>query len=35
MSFVLFPGGIHDWVLLTPFGLPYWPQIDHELGIAA
>ena len=33
-NFVLFPGGIHDWVLLTPFGLPYWPQIDQELGIA-
>ncbi|WP_081283134.1 PE domain-containing protein [Mycobacterium asiaticum] len=34
-NFVLFPGGIHDWVLLTPFGLPYWPQINRELGIAA
>ncbi|MDT5225439.1 MAG: triacylglycerol lipase [Mycobacterium sp.] len=34
-NFVLFPGGIHDWVLLTPFGLPYWPQINQELGIAA
>jgi triacylglycerol lipase len=34
-NFVLFPGGIHDWVILTPFGLPYWPQINHELGIAA
>ena len=34
-NFVLYPGGIHDWVLLTPFGLPYWPQINQELGIAA
>ncbi len=34
MSFVFRDGGIHDWVLLTPAGLPYWPQIDQELGIA-
>lgn len=33
--FVLFPGGIHDWVILTPFGLPYWPLINQNLGIAA
>ncbi|MCV7197433.1 PE domain-containing protein [Mycobacterium angelicum] len=35
MSFVLGNGGIHDWVLLTPVGPLYWPQIDRELGIAA
>ncbi len=34
MSFVFKDGGIHDWVLLTPGGLPYWHQIDQELGIA-
>ena len=32
ISFVLASGGIHDWVLLTPDGLRYWPQIDQELG---
>ncbi len=35
MSFVFANGGIHDWVLLTPGGLPYWPLIDQQLGIAA
>ncbi|MCV7078613.1 PE domain-containing protein [Mycobacterium szulgai] len=35
MSFVLGNGGIHDWVLLTPVGPLYWPQIDRELGIAS
>ncbi len=34
MSFVLANGQIHDWVLLTPWGAEYWPQIDQELGIA-
>jgi len=34
MSFVFANGGIHDWILLTPRGLPYWPQVDQELGIA-
>jgi triacylglycerol lipase len=34
MSFVFANGGIHDWVLLTPAGPLYWPQIDQELGIA-
>jgi triacylglycerol lipase len=29
---VLVPGGIHDWVLITPDGPRYWPQIDQELG---
>jgi triacylglycerol lipase len=33
ISFVLANGGIHDWVLLTPDGWRYWPQIDEELGI--
>jgi triacylglycerol lipase len=35
MSFVFANGGIHDWVLLTPAGPLYWPQIDQQLGIAA
>ena len=34
MSFVFAPGGIHDWILLTPRGPFYWPQIDQQLGIA-
>ncbi len=34
MSFVVANGQIHDWVLLTPWGTQYWPQIDQELGIA-
>jgi triacylglycerol lipase len=34
MSFVFANGGIHDWVLLTPAGPLYWPQIDQQLGIA-
>jgi triacylglycerol lipase len=34
MSFVFANGGIHDWVLLTPVGPLYWPQIDQQLGIA-
>ena len=32
ISFVLANGEIHDWILLTPWGLQYWPQIDQELG---
>jgi triacylglycerol lipase len=32
ISFVLAKGQIHDWVLLTPTGLRYWPQIDQQLG---
>ncbi len=32
ISFVLARGQIHDWVLLTPSGLRYWPQIDQQLG---
>ncbi len=32
-SFVLANGEIHDWILLTPDGPQYWPQIDQELGI--
>ncbi|CCK65283.1 PE domain-containing protein [Mycobacterium canetti] len=34
-SFVLAPWQIHDWILLTPWGLLYWPQINQQLGIAA
>ncbi|OBK61909.1 hypothetical protein A5656_11150 [Mycobacterium gordonae] len=33
ISFVLATGGFHDWVLLSPGGLRYWPQIERELGI--
>ncbi|OBG25800.1 lipase [Mycobacterium sp. 852002-51057_SCH5723018] len=33
MGFAFAYGGIHDWVLLTPIGPLYWPQIDQELGI--
>ncbi len=33
MSFFFADGGIHDWILLTPVGPLYWPQIDQELGI--
>jgi triacylglycerol lipase len=33
ISFVLANGEIHDWILLTPWGLQYWPQIDQELGV--
>jgi triacylglycerol lipase len=32
ISFALVNGEIHDWILLTPDGLHYWPQIDQELG---
>jgi triacylglycerol lipase len=32
ISFVLANGEIHDWILLTPDGLHYWPQIKQELG---
>lgn len=35
VSFVLEIFGIHDWILLSPNGLPYWPQINNQLGIAA
>ncbi|ARG59318.1 hypothetical protein B1T43_06445 [Mycobacterium kansasii] len=35
VSFVLANGQIHDWILLTPDGFQYWPQINRELGIAA
>ena len=33
ISFVLANGETHDWILITPDGLHYWPQIDQELGI--
>ncbi|BBZ37177.1 PE domain-containing protein [Mycobacterium conspicuum] len=32
MSFVLANGGFHDWILLSPGGVRYWAQIEHELG---
>ena len=32
ISFVLVNCQIHDWILLTPDGFQYWPQIDQELG---
>lgn len=35
INFVLANGQIHDWIILTPDGLRYWPQINSHLGIAA
>lgn len=35
LSFILNQTGIHDFILLTPNGWPYWPQINQQLGIAA
>jgi triacylglycerol lipase len=32
-SFVLRTGEIHDWILLSPDGFGYLPQIENELGI--
>jgi triacylglycerol lipase len=32
-NFVLGNGEIHDWIILTPDGPQYWPQIDQELGV--
>ena len=32
-NFVLANGEIHDWIILTPDGPQYWPQIDQELGL--
>jgi triacylglycerol lipase len=32
-SFVLRTGDIHDWILLSPDGFGYLPQIEQELGI--
>lgn len=34
-GFMLEKFGIHDWVLLTPGGVFYWPVINQQLGIAA
>ncbi|WP_237024491.1 hypothetical protein, partial [Mycobacterium tuberculosis] len=31
----LAPWQIHDWILLTPWGLLSWLQINQQLGIAA
>jgi triacylglycerol lipase len=33
ISFVLATGEIHDWILLTPDGFRYIPQLEQELGI--
>ncbi|MDP7721312.1 PE domain-containing protein [Mycobacterium sp. TY814] len=33
INFVLATGGFHDWILLSPGGLRYWPQIERELGL--
>ena len=33
ISLALVNGEIHDWIFLSPDGLHYWPQIDHELGL--
>ena len=33
ISFVLANGEIHDWIIFTPDGSQYWPQIDQELGV--
>jgi triacylglycerol lipase len=33
LNFVLAHGQIHDWIILTPDGPQYWPQINQELGI--
>ncbi len=35
INLVLANGQIHDWIILTPDGLRYWPQINSHLGIAA
>lgn len=35
VSFILNQTGIHDFILLTPSGWPYWPGINQQLGIAA
>ncbi len=35
INFVLANGQIHDWIILTPDGPQYWPQIDQELGLTA
>jgi triacylglycerol lipase len=29
---VLATGETHDWLLITPDGWNYWPQIYQELG---
>jgi triacylglycerol lipase len=33
ISFVLRTGEFHDWILLSPDGFGYLPQIEQELGI--
>lgn len=35
ISFILNQTGIHDFILLTPSGWPYWPGINQQLGIVA
>ncbi|MGO8940672.1 MAG: PE domain-containing protein [Mycobacterium sp.] len=32
ISFVLANGGFHDWIILSPGGVRYFSQIEHELG---
>jgi triacylglycerol lipase len=32
ISFVLADGAFHDWVVLSPGGVRYFPQIEQELG---
>ena len=34
-SFVFAHDEIHDWIILTPDGPQYWPQIDQELGLTS
>lgn len=34
ISFILANFQVHDWVIGTPGGLLYWPQINQQLGIA-
>jgi triacylglycerol lipase len=33
ISFALVNGEMHDWIFLSPDGIHYWSQIDHELGL--
>ena len=33
INFVLATGEMHDWILLTPDGFRYFPQVEQELGI--
>ena len=33
INFVYANGETHDWIIVTPDGLRYWPQIYQELGV--